>query len=78
MSDKIIRKFSGFMHEDGPKFMQEFESYLTLSVIDNEQRVIAAFHLHLKGPVLTWSIPCLPETVGVILKTHLTQNMRTM
>ena len=54
MSDKIIRKFSGYMHEDGSKFMQEFESYLTLSGIDNEQRIIAAFHLHLKGPALTW------------------------
>ena len=54
LSDKIIRKFSGYMHEGGPKFLQEFESYLTLSGIDNEQRVIAAFHLHLKGPALTW------------------------
>ena len=58
MSDKIIKKFSGYMHEDGPRFLKEFESYLTLSGIDfqphNEQRVIAAFHLHLKGPALTW------------------------
>ena len=54
MSDKVIRKFSGYMHEDGPKFLQEFESYLTLSGVDNEQRIIAAFHLHLKGPALTW------------------------
>ena len=42
------------MHKDGPKFLQEFESYLTLSGVDNEQRIIAAFHLHLKGPALTW------------------------
>ena len=54
MSDKIIRKFSGYMHEDGPKFLQEFESYLTLSEVDQEQWIIAAFHLHLKGPALTW------------------------
>ena len=48
MSDKVIRKFSDYMHEDGPKFLQEFESYLTLSGVDNEQRIIAAFHRHLK------------------------------
>ena len=39
---------------DGPNFLQEFELYLTLSGTDNEQRVTAAFHLHLKGPALTW------------------------
>ena len=54
MSDKEIRKFSGYMHKDGPKFLQGFESYLTLSGVDNEQLTIAAFHLHLKGPALTW------------------------
>ena len=43
------------MHEDGPKFLQEFESYLTLSGVDQEQRIIAAFHLHLKGPARIWS-----------------------
>ena len=54
ITDKIIQKFSGYMHEDGPKFLQEFGSYLTVSGVDQEQRIIAAFHLHLKGPALTW------------------------
>ena len=27
MSDKVMRKFSGYMHQDGPKYLQEFESY---------------------------------------------------
>ena len=43
------------MHEDASKFMKEFDSYLTLSSIDEESpRAIAAFHLHLSGPALIW------------------------
>lgn len=55
LSDKTIKHFGGFMHEDASKFMKEFDSYLTLSSIDEESpRAIAAFHLHLSGPALIW------------------------
>lgn len=54
-SDKNIKHFSGFMHEDAAKFLAEFESYLTLSSIEETSpRAIAAFHLQLKGPALIW------------------------
>lgn len=43
------------MHEDPAKFLAEFESYLTLSSIEQDSpRAIAAFHLHLTGPALIW------------------------
>lgn len=53
MTEKL-KKFSGYMHEDGPKFLSEFESFLTLSGVTDDERIIAAFHLHLKGPALIW------------------------
>ena len=55
VSDKTIKHFGGFMHEDGAKFLAEFVSYLTLSAIEPESpRAVAAFHLHLTGPALIW------------------------
>ncbi|VDI70593.1 Hypothetical predicted protein [Mytilus galloprovincialis] len=36
--------------------MAEFESYSTLYDLLDSKRKIAAFHLHLKGPALTWFI----------------------
>ena len=56
-SDKIIKKFSGYMHEDANKFLTEFRSYLVLSNINPDTdpgRAVAAFHLHLQGPARTW------------------------
>lgn len=47
--------FAGYPHENPTKFMSEFKSYSTfLRLSDDEERQIAAFHLHLKGPALTW------------------------
>ncbi|PJE78339.1 hypothetical protein CI610_02729 [invertebrate metagenome] len=46
------QKFSGYPHENGDKFINEFNSYATLINVDS--RKIAAFHLHLQGPALTW------------------------
>lgn len=43
MTEKL-KKFSGYMHEDGPKFLSEFESFLTLSGVTDDERIIAAFH----------------------------------
>ena len=49
------RKFSGYPKDNGQKFLREFESFATLHDLDyDEGRKIAAFHLHLQGPALTW------------------------
>ncbi|CAG2218656.1 unnamed protein product [Mytilus edulis] len=54
--EKIVkcREFSGYPQENAAKFMAEFESYSTLYDLLDSKRKIAAFHLHLKGPALTW------------------------
>lgn len=55
--EKILkcREFSGYPQENASKFMSEFESYVTLYDLNSsDKRRIAAFHLHLKGPALTW------------------------
>ena len=55
MIDRTFKKFNGFMHEDGTKFLAEFKSYLTLTGIDTtSSRAVAAFHLQLQGPALIW------------------------
>ncbi|PJE77818.1 hypothetical protein CI610_03253 [invertebrate metagenome] len=54
MAKLTCKKFSGYPHEDGHKFLSEFESYAILLKADNDNRKIAAFHLHLQGPALTW------------------------
>jgi hypothetical protein len=50
------RKFGGYPHENASQFIAEFESYATLHYIKlcEDSRKIAAFHLHLSGPALTW------------------------
>ena len=57
-SDKVtLRKFSGYSHEDPERFLSEFESYVTFSGLNfdpNTARKVAAFHIHLSGPALTW------------------------
>ncbi len=60
--DKTIRKYSGYSHEDGRKFLSEFESYLVLANIDPvSPRAVACFHLHIQGPALVW-FNSLPDT----------------
>ena len=59
ISDKLfVPKFHGYSHEDGGKFLGEFESYLSFTGLGDltmsDQRIIAAFHLHLAGPALIW------------------------
>ena len=47
--------FSGYSQEIANTFLSEFESYALLhDISDFDKRKIAAFHLHLKGPALTW------------------------
>ncbi|CAG2250394.1 CHST15 [Mytilus edulis] len=50
------RKFGGYPHENGLVFLREFDSFATLHNIMpyENQRRIAAFHLQLTGPALTW------------------------
>ena len=57
------RKFSGYPRENGAKFLREFESFSTLHELDedDEARKLAAFHLHLQGPALTWYNNLDPE-----------------
>ncbi|MES9904352.1 MAG: hypothetical protein ABW168_16955 [Sedimenticola sp.] len=50
-----IPKFCGYTHEDPARFIDTFRSYCLLSGIDrDEPRKIAAFHLHMAGPALSW------------------------
>ena len=51
------KKFSGYPKDNGAKFLKEFESFAKLNELndrDEEPRKLAAFHLHLQGPALTW------------------------
>lgn len=50
-------KFSGYPYENAERFIREFESFAALHELDDDDetvRKLAAFHLHLKGPALTW------------------------
>lgn len=47
--------FSGYSHDNAKKFLSEFNSYALLHDLhDYDGKKVAAFHLHLKGPALTW------------------------
>ncbi|CAC5423038.1 unnamed protein product [Mytilus coruscus] len=49
------RKFSAYPQDNAKGFFSEFESYALLHELpETDKRRIAAFHLHLKGPALTW------------------------
>ncbi|CAG2203436.1 unnamed protein product [Mytilus edulis] len=49
------REFSGYPQDNAKGFFSEFESYALLHELpETDKRRIAAFHLHLKGPALTW------------------------
>jgi len=50
------RKYGGYAHENASQFLSEFESYAILHHIlpGEDARKIAAFHLHLCGPAVTW------------------------
>ena len=49
-----ISNFHGFSNENGQKYLEEFESYCTFNGLHDDDRRVAAFHLHLKGPALVW------------------------
>ncbi|CAC5407146.1 unnamed protein product [Mytilus coruscus] len=55
--DKLAKcsTFSGYPQDNAKMFLTEFESYALLhDLAEQDKRRIAAFHLHLKGPALTW------------------------
>lgn len=46
--------FYGYSSEKATKFLIEFCSFCTLQNLTDDKRIVAAFHLHLKGPELIW------------------------
>jgi hypothetical protein len=47
--------YSGYSNDNAKKFLSEFMSYTLLHDLhDYNGKKVAAFHLHLKGPALTW------------------------
>ena len=50
------RKCGGYPHENASILLHEFQSFAALHKIDplDDSRMIAAFHLNLTGPALTW------------------------
>ena len=73
MLDRQMKKFNGFMHEDGSKFLEGFKSYLTLSGIDHSSpRAVAAFHLQLHGPAQIWfnALPTSIKSTWFTLETE--------
>jgi hypothetical protein len=49
------KRFSGYPKDNGLNFMKKFESFATLHELDEDDtRKLAAFQLHLQGPVLTF------------------------
>jgi len=64
LMDKLgtCRKFGGYPRENAAKFLAEFESFARLHELDEEDeaRKLAAFHLHLQGPALTWYSGLVP------------------
>ena len=47
--------FSGYSNDNAKKFLSEFMSYALLHDLHAyDGKKVAAFHLHLKGPALTW------------------------
>ncbi|CAC5391982.1 unnamed protein product [Mytilus coruscus] len=51
-------EFHGYPQDNGNTFLIEFESFITLHGLSEfnltNKRMLAAFHLHLKGAALTW------------------------
>jgi hypothetical protein len=57
MAKISLPKFSGLSTENAERFLLDFQSYSTLNQLAglaNDARKVAAFHLHLTGPALTW------------------------
>ncbi|VDI21320.1 Hypothetical predicted protein [Mytilus galloprovincialis] len=63
------RKFAGYPKDNGTKFLREFESFCKLHELDIlNEKTVAAFHLHLEGPALTWFNGLSPDLSGTTVK----------
>lgn len=49
-----IDKFHGHSSDNADKFLQDFSNFTTMNELNNDERKIAAFYLHLVGPARTW------------------------
>ena len=49
-----ISKFKGLSGDNSEQFLNDFKSYITLHKLEEDERIVAAFQLHLEGPALTW------------------------
>lgn len=65
-SDKIVKKFSGYMHEDATKFLREFD----ISSDTDSCHAVAAFHLHLLGLAFSWFYNISDKSFGVSSEVH--------
>lgn len=58
-----VPRFGGYSSENPRKFLDEFNSYVIYSGLQHDpDRIIAALHLHLRGPALVW-FSQLPGTI---------------
>ncbi|CAC5402261.1 unnamed protein product [Mytilus coruscus] len=70
------RKFAGYPKDNGTKFLREFESFCKLHELDIlNEKTVAAFHLHLEGPALTWFNGLSPDLSWTTVKNYLQTNM---
>ena len=57
-----LKKFQGLPSDNPERFLSEFESFCLLhGLTDDSPKKLAALHLHLTGPALTW-YTALPDT----------------
>ncbi|CAC5388530.1 unnamed protein product [Mytilus coruscus] len=62
-------KFAGYPKDNGTKFLREFESFCKLHELDIlNEKTVAAFHLHLEGPALTWFNGLSPDLSWTTVK----------
>lgn len=47
--------FYGYSSENTAKLLSEFRSFCILQNLIDDKRIVAAFHMHLRGPALIWS-----------------------
>ena len=76
MIDRQLKKFNGFMHEDGAEFLEEFRSYMALSGIEQSSpRAVAAFHPQLQGQALIWfiSLPTIQKRAWATVEEQFRQ-----
>lgn len=69
--------YSGYPHENAQKFLSQFESYTTFLNIHDDDRKVAAFHLHMKGPAVAWFNSLIDKSWESILNEFRTRFCNT-